>query len=217
MELFIPSVLLLLLAAAVIFIVLPRFGAPALAIISVVLLVFGIYQHMTAFGAEYRLSTWQLSLTSYVPYIMVGGVLVVSAFYLLSIVTSGTTAPTMPEMPTVAEMPSANTATNVVTAGVNNVLKGVSNTMGLGNKGNAANKGTVAAVANTAKNAVASVTEGVTNAVKGITDAITGNNSKSNNKGLLAGVGNALGMGNNASKNNKGFKVPGLNFPISQV
>ncbi len=235
MELFIPSVLILLLAAAVVFFILPRFGAATLAIISVALLVYGIYQHMNAFGTEYRLSTWQLGLVSYAPYVMVGGLLVVIAFYLLSISPLGaaSTAPNMPEMPTVNEMPSSESATNMLTAGVNNALKGVANTaaaIGLGNaakaannKGNA-NKGLaaplaglaapVAAVANQAKEAVANVTEGVKNAVKNVTGAIT----KPNNKGVVANLGAALGLGNAAKPtNNKGIKVPGLNIPISQI
>lgn len=231
MELFIPSVLLLLLAAAVVFFVLPRFGAPTLAIISVALLVYGIYQHMNAFGSEYRLSTWQLGLVSYAPYIMVGGLLVVIAFYLLSIspLGKGSTATNinMPEMPTVNEMPNAESATNLLTAGVNNALKVAANTaaaVGIGNATkNNANKGILAApvaavanVANAAKEAVANATSGVVNAVRNATGAVA--NAKPNNKGVLANMGAALGLGN-ASKaaNNKGTKVPGINFPISQV
>lgn len=235
MELFIPSVLLLLLAAAAVFFVLPRFGAPTLAIISVALLVYGIYQHMNAFGSEYRLSTWQLSLASYAPYIMVGGLLVVIAFYLLSIspLGVGSTAPNMPEMPTVKEMPNANSATNILTASVNNALKAAANTaaaVGIGNAANAANKGNAnkgilaapaAAVANTvsvAKDAVANATTGVVNAVKNAATAVTGAVAKPNNKGIVANVGAALGLGNAVKPtNNKGTKVPGINFPISQV
>jgi hypothetical protein len=206
MELFIPSVLILLLAAAVIFFVLPRFGAPVLALISVALLVFGIYQHMNAFGTEYRLSTWQLGLVSYAPYVMVGGLLVVIAFYLLTVSpwgkpSNGTTAP---EIPTVAEMPNAGTATNMVTAGVNNALKGVSNiagnaaaAVGLGNAVNKAanNKGLLGNAANKA-------VTGITNTMTGVANAITGNTAAkpANNKG-----------------GNKGFRIPGLNFPLSQV
>lgn len=239
MELFIPSVLILLLAAAVIFFILPRFGAATLAIISVALLAFGIYQHMNAFGTEYRLSTWQLGLVSYAPYIMVGGLLVVIAFYLLSISplgkANGSTASVidMPEMPTITEMPNANTATNVVTAGVNNALKGVANAaaaVGIGNAAKAANNkkedtGAVAAVANVAKNAASGITnaaknavQGVTNVVKNATGAITGNTgTKTNNKGPAANLGAALGFGNPPKGNQVGFKPNGLGFPISQV
>jgi hypothetical protein len=214
MELFIPSVLLLLLAAAVVFFVLPRFGAPMLAVISVALLAFGIYQHMNAFGYEYKMLTWQYGLMNYAPYIMVGGLLLVIAFYLITIspfgkTNAGTTAPSMPEMPTIAEMPNANTATNTVTAGVNNALKGIANVAG--NAAAAVGIGNAAKANNTNKGAAETVTNAVNtvkNAFAGVTNAITGNATKVNNKGVV---------GNLKPANNKGTRVPGLNFPISQV
>jgi hypothetical protein len=204
MELFIPSVLVLLLAAAVVFFILPRFGAPVLAIISVALLVYGIYTHMNAFGNEYRFSTWQLGLMSYAPYVMIGGLLLVIAFYLLSISPLGkpnaATAPTMPEVPTVSEMPPANTATNVVTEGVNNALKGLTNIVGMANSnkkntGNGLANGALNAV-NKAGNAIKNT---IGNAVTGVSNIITGNATKSN------------------TNVNKGTKVPGLNFPLSSL
>jgi hypothetical protein len=223
MELFIPSVLVLLLAAAVVFFVFPRFGAPVLAAISVGLLAFGIYQHSKNFGTEYRGSTWQYDIAAYAPFVMVGGVLLVISFYLLSLFTGGGAAPTAPEVPTVAEMPSANTATNAVTAGVNNALKGAANVMNNATK--AANKAPNAlaapgAAANAAATAAATVATNAANAAKnalaGVTNAITGNGAKPNNKGGLA---NALGLGGTTTKpaNNKGVRIPGLNFSLSQA
>ncbi len=233
MELFIPSVLLLLLAAAVIFFLLPRFGAPILAVISVALLAFGIYQHVNAFGSEYKLSTWQYNFVSYGPFIMVGGLLLVIAFYLVSLLpfggsNTGTTAPSLPELPTIGAMPSANTATNAVTAGVNNALKGITNVagnaasvIGVGNGNKSSNNkglgaviaapaeavsGAVTGIANAAKN----VTTGITNAISNVTQTITGN--KPANSGGLAGL-----LGGNGRNNNKGKSVAGLGFPLSQV
>jgi hypothetical protein len=210
MELFIPSVLVLLLAAAVVFFILPRFGAPVLAIISVALLVYGIYTHMNAFGTEYRFSTWQLGLVSYAPYIMIGGLLLVIAFYLISISPLGkpnaATAPNMPEVPTVAEMPPASTATNVVTEGVNNALKGLTNIVGMANtnKKNVGN-GLVNKVANNAIDAVNkagnAVKNTIGNALTGVSNVLTGNVTKPNTNTNV----------------NKGTKVPGLNFPLSSL
>ncbi len=232
-----PSVLILLLAAAVIFFLLPRFGAPVLALISVALLGFGVYQHMNAFGNEYRFSTWQQGLVNYAPYVMIGGLLVVVAFYLLTISPLGrpnTTAPSMPEIPSVTEMPPANTATNAVTAGVNNALKGIGNVAGtaaaaVGLNKNKTGEPTANATQalNKAANAVSNVSKGVNNALKGIGNAVKNvipgaNGSKPNNKG---GLGAALGLGGPAAPSgngkpngaNKGLKVPGINFPLSQV
>jgi hypothetical protein len=230
MEFFLPSVLVLLVAAAVVFFVFPRFGATTLAFLSLGLLAFGIYQHVSAFGSEYRLSTWQYDIAGYAPYIMVGGVLAVIAFYLLNLSPLGkanTTAPALPEAPTVANMPPANTATNAVTAGVNNALKGAANAaaaVGLGNAVKGNNKGLAAPaveaankVANTAVAAVNKTVNGIGNALAGAANAITGN--KPNNKGAnQGGLANALGLGGNTKPaNNKGTRIPGLNFPLSQA
>ena len=234
-----PSVLILLLAAAVIFFLLPRFGAPVLALISVGLLAFGIYQHINAFGNEYRFSTWQQGLVNYAPYVMIGGLLVVVAFYLLTISPLGrpnTTAPNMPEMPSVTEMPAANTATNAVTAGVNNALKGIgaaAAAVGL-NGSNKKNEKTGEPTANGAAqamnkaatgaaNAMANVTKGVNDTLKGLGNAMKnvlpgGNAAKPNNKGgLAAALGLGAPAGNGRANANKGLKVPGVPFPLSQV
>ena len=233
MEFFLPSVLILLVAAAVVFFVFPRFGASTLAFLSLGLLAFGIYQHVSAFGSEYRLSTWQYDIAGFAPYIMMGGVLAVIAFYLVTLSPLGkanTTAPSLPEAPTVANMPPANTATNAVTAGVNNALKGAANAaaaVGLGNAAKGNNKGLAGAAApaveaankaaNTAVAAVNKTVNGIGNALAGAANAITGN--KPNNKGgNQGGLANALGLGGNTKPaNNKGTRIPGLNFPLSQA
>jgi hypothetical protein len=207
MELFIPSALILLLAAAVIFFVLPRFGAPVLALISIGLLIYGVREHMNAFGTEYRFSTWQLGLISYAPYVMIGGLLFVIALYLLSMSPwgkAGTTAPSMPDMPSVAEMPKAETATNMVTAGVNNALKGAKNVFGNAaaavGLGNAAKNGNAKGAVNDVAKAASQAATGIANTMKNTFSTITGNTNK--------------GTTNNSSSKSK---IPGLNFPLSQV
>jgi hypothetical protein len=135
MELFLPSVLVLLLAAAVVFFVFPSLGPATLAIVSAVLLVLGAYQHWAQFGSEYRLSTWWLGLIAYAPYVMVGGLLVAIAIYLLYLLpanSQNSTASVIP-MPTISNMPSANSSTNPVTAGINRALN---TSMNLANKMN---------------------------------------------------------------------------------
>ncbi len=127
MELFLPSVIVLLLAAAVIFFLLPKFGPATLALVSAVLLALGLYQHYTTFGTEYRFSTWQL--VSFSPYILIGGLLVVIAIFLLYTLPVGSAANVVPnvELPTVANMPSANTSTNMFTGLINNSLNTAAN------------------------------------------------------------------------------------------
>lgn len=138
MELFFPSVIVLLLAAAVVFFVFPRFGPATLAIISAVLLAFGLYQHYNTFGTEYRFSTWQL--VSFAPYLLVGGLLVVIAIFLLytlpvSAAAAANAGPTI-NLPSVDEMPPANTSTNMLTSGINKTLNTAANMFNMGNKKN---------------------------------------------------------------------------------
>ena len=136
MELFLPSVLVLLLAAAIVFFVFPSFGPSTLAIVSVLLLTLGVYQHWVQFGTEYRLSTWWLGLVAYAPYVMVGGLLLAIAIYLLYLLpanSQNSTAVASAPMPTIANMPSANSSTNPVTAGINRALNSAVN---MGNKRN---------------------------------------------------------------------------------
>lgn len=138
MELFLPSVFVLLLAAGIVFFVFPRFGPSTLAAVSLILLLMGAYQHYHQFGTDYRMSTWQLGFVAYTPYILVGGLIFAILVYLLYLLPANSTAASsvMPStaMPSISNMPSASSATNPVTAGLNRALNAV------GNVGNAVKK-----------------------------------------------------------------------------
>lgn len=134
MELFFPSVIVLLLAAAAVFFVLPQFGPATLAIVSAALLALGLYQHYTTFSTEYRFSTWHL--VAFSPYLLVGGLLVVIAVFLLYTLPVSGPANILPNIPTVANMPPANTSTNVVTSAINNSLNTAAGLVNNGGKNN---------------------------------------------------------------------------------
>lgn len=135
MELFLPSVIVLLLAAAVIFFLLPQFGPATLAIVSAVLLALGLYQHYNAFGTEYRFSTWQIA--SFAPYFLIGGLLVFIAIFLLYTLPVSKPVDIVPqvEMPTIANMPSPNTSTNALTGMINRSLNTAANLFNGNNSG----------------------------------------------------------------------------------
>ena len=82
MEFFLPGLAALLIAALIVFLVLPRLGAPILVGLSVALLVFCLYNHYSLFAAEYRYSTWQEQLKWYAPVLMYGGLTVGIIMYL---------------------------------------------------------------------------------------------------------------------------------------
>lgn len=71
MELFLPGLVTLLLAGFFVFLVLPRFGTTVLVITSLVALILAGIHHYSMFSSEYRLSTWQVGLAGYAPWIVV--------------------------------------------------------------------------------------------------------------------------------------------------
>jgi hypothetical protein len=73
MELFIPSLVALLIGVAAAFFVIPNIAPDILVIASGVVLVAAIYMHYTRFGvSEYERSTWTTNLKNYSGYILFG-------------------------------------------------------------------------------------------------------------------------------------------------
>jgi hypothetical protein len=139
MELFLPGLVVLLLAAFFVFLVLPRFGSTILVVVSLVALLLAGIHHYYMFSSEYRLSTWQVGLASYAPWLII-------ILALLFVIASlqyifrprntgffGTPAPTPAE--TIANsisssfnaMTGANRPTNSFTGAINSVLTGKPN------------------------------------------------------------------------------------------
>jgi hypothetical protein len=135
MEFFLPSILVLLVAAAIVFFVIPRFGPLVLAVVSLVLLGIGIYNHYSMFQNEYRLSTWQLGAVAYAPYLLIGAVILMIILYLTYLLPSGSAA-SANNTPANANanvkantinLPPPETATNVITEGANNAIRAAAN------------------------------------------------------------------------------------------
>jgi len=141
MELFLPSIAALLISALIVFLVLPRLGAPVLVGLSVVLLVFCLYNHYTLFASEYRLSTWQEQLKWYAPVIMYGGLTIAVLMYLGYLFNSN--GPSMfPASNISGEPTNVSEAVNNSAVAATNAVNAVSNAVGLGNVlGKANNKG----------------------------------------------------------------------------
>ncbi len=141
MELFLPSILLMLLAGVVVFMILPRFGPYVLTGLSIALLIFGVSHHYKSFYDEYRLATWYQTSSFLAPALVLG----IALFFLLSYMLtffggSGIPVPAMPSIPGVDDVTSAvtsavNTAKSVVTNTVNTAKTAVSNTVGSVNRG----------------------------------------------------------------------------------
>jgi hypothetical protein len=148
MELFIPSLATILIVALIVFLVLPRLGAPVLAALSVILLVYGVYNHIQLFSSEYRYSTWQEQLKFYAPFVLIGGLILAVLMYLGFIFkTEGPSA--LPDssvpIPNAIEVVNsannaANTVVNKVANTVTNAANAVTNALGITNSRNNTNK-----------------------------------------------------------------------------
>jgi hypothetical protein len=125
MEYFLPSIAALLIAALIVFLILPRLGASALVGLSVVLLIFCLYNHYKLFGSEYRYSTWQEQLKSYAPFFMYGSLTVVILLYLGYLFNKE--GPSMIPASNISDQPkniveSVNNTANTILTNVANVV-----------------------------------------------------------------------------------------------
>ena len=126
MEFFLPSLIAFIIAIAIVFVVLPRLAAPVLVGISLLILGFALYQHVSLFSTEYALSTWQEQLKFYAPWILIGGLLLSILIYLATIALTGSPMPEA-SLPITPDLPPAATATNSFTAAINNGIRNVQN------------------------------------------------------------------------------------------
>ena len=133
MELFIPSILALVIAAAIVMFVLPRLSSVVLGSLALVFVIIAAYQHYNFFYTEYRQSTWQMPLVEYAPYLLLGGLVLFLIFFSINFVGTNTTA--QAAAPLVAmnaavnrvanQAPTVAGVTNAVTNAANNALKAV--------------------------------------------------------------------------------------------
>jgi energy-coupling factor transporter transmembrane protein EcfT len=159
MELFLPSILIILLAALVIMVILPNFSPLIIVIVSAILLTASTYQHFQFFWHEYQQSTWQTVLKIFAP-----GLIIIAVFLYIFMVGGsfimGGTTPKMPEM----ELPPASTATNAMTSAINNSMSAVSG------------------AANSLANTGAAVANSFGNAGTAVANSLGFNNTKKNTK-----------------------------------
>jgi hypothetical protein len=133
MELFIPSILALVIAALIVMFVLPRLSSIILGALALVFVIIAAYQHYNFFYTEYRESTWQLPLIQYTPYLLLGGLVVFLLFFIINFVGTSTNA--QAAAPLVAmnaavervanQAPTVAGVTNAVTNAANTALKAV--------------------------------------------------------------------------------------------
>lgn len=135
MELFVPGLIILIIGALYVFLVLPRMGPMVLVCVSLFALIAAGINHYSMFYSEYMLSTWQYGLAAYTPWVILGFALITMIGAIIFMFTgsaSNTKALNAISTPmealqqsvanSVTAMPSANTATNPVTAALNSLV-----------------------------------------------------------------------------------------------
>jgi hypothetical protein len=111
MELFIPSLVVLVVAAVIIFLILPRLSPYILGVLAIAFLVAGVIQHYSMFPYEYRTSMISEALKQYSGFIMIGamifGLLVVLMWsFGLAPPAVANVIPAMPSLPAMPAMPA---------------------------------------------------------------------------------------------------------------
>jgi len=96
MEFFIPSLIAIILSAAIVMFVLPRLSPVVLGVLAIVFLIISVQQHYSFFSTEYRQSTWQMPLMQYAPYVLLGGLTLFLLFFIVNFIGTGSTASAAP-------------------------------------------------------------------------------------------------------------------------
>jgi hypothetical protein len=138
MELFLPSVLLVLLAFLAIALFVPRFSPFFMFMVLLVILLVVGYQHIQQFQQEYAILSWAETAGSIAPYLLVGLVILLSLGYLLYLFglrrgggkSSGNAG--LPSLPVPAAAPPPETATNLITQGINTGVRSIQNQLSAG-------------------------------------------------------------------------------------
>lgn len=119
MEFYIPSLLIVLLAAIIGAFFIPQLSSLIMIILCTLLLIWAFANHYTTFASEYRNMNWVNAATTVAPYLMITLVIALSIGYMTLLFTSGkgenVGSPSM-------RIPPPETATNYVTRGIGNSL-----------------------------------------------------------------------------------------------
>lgn len=125
MEFFIPGLLLFLVSIGITLMIAPKATPIMAAILSIIFLTYGVYQHYKLFAYEYRLSTWQEGLKIYAPAIMIFAIILYIIYGILAFFTGGVVP--IPSVPNV-NIPSVGDVTSQLKNSINNVTNSITST-----------------------------------------------------------------------------------------
>lgn len=127
MEFFIPGLLIFLVAISIAMLIVPQTTPMIAAVLSILFLAYGVYDHYLLFAPEYRLSTWQDGIKIYAPFIMLAGIILFIIYFIFAFFTGGEVPVPkmeMPAMPAMPAMPTFNSIKNAANNAVNNAVNG---------------------------------------------------------------------------------------------
>jgi hypothetical protein len=141
MELFIPSLVVIILGGIVVFFLLPKVAPYTLGVMAVLLFGAGIYQHYQTFPYEYSSGNFRDTMKDYAPFLML--LATILGLVIGVMVAFGGNPPSiaaaMPAMPNISAMPvslpSLNMGANVFGGGGNSTAKNNSKNNGMGANG----------------------------------------------------------------------------------
>ena len=81
MEFFLPSLLLMLIAFLVSVYIVPSFTPAVIAVVAIILLVLGVYNHYVTFSSEYNVMQWADTGRQIAPTLITGLVIVRPSFF----------------------------------------------------------------------------------------------------------------------------------------
>jgi hypothetical protein len=129
MEFFVPGLLFFIVTVLFTFYIAPKATPMIAAILSLVFLTYGVYDHYRMFASEYHSSTWQEPLLLlYSPAVMITVLILYVLYGMLALFTKGQVpVPAMPEMPNIPSTPNMYNALNNVTDSLSNAANSVAN------------------------------------------------------------------------------------------
>lgn len=122
MEFFIPGLFIFLVAIIIAIVIVPETTPMIAAVLSILFLAYGVYDHYLLFAPEYRLSTWQDGIKIYAPFIMLAGIILFIIYFIFAFFTGGEVPIPKVEMPTMPEMPTFNAIKNAANNAINNTV-----------------------------------------------------------------------------------------------
>ena len=120
MEFFVPGLLFFILTVIFTFYVAPKATPMIAAVLSLLFLTYGVYDHYRMFASEYRLSTWQEPILQYSPAIMIVAIILYVIYGMVTLFTKG-------QVP-VPAVPSVQNAMNGVTDSLSYAANSIAHT-----------------------------------------------------------------------------------------